>query len=236
MNINIYQGKTNLEHSDVNIIIDVIRAFSVSFFAFKRHVDKIKLVNLEEEALLAKKKYPNSLLSGEVAGYKIDSFDFGNSPYEVSSKDLSGKTLIQKTTNGVAVALASLNASHVIVTGFNNAYSTALYVKDLLTTLNKESVTVNIIASHPDGREDFACAKYIEKLLLDDFSSIQKIEEETSSIILNSQAAKKFLDTSNHDFSILDLLLCASPFKSEFIMEVEMEGGNLPVIIKKNRV
>ena len=56
MNINIYQGKTNLEHSDVNIIIDVIRAFSVSFFAFKRHVDKIKLVNLEEEALLAKKK------------------------------------------------------------------------------------------------------------------------------------------------------------------------------------
>jgi 2-phosphosulfolactate phosphatase len=231
--VNTYQGNNDLEYSDINIVIDVIRAFTVSHHAFLNGVKEIILTNNEEEALFLKRKNNEFILSGEVNGIKINSFEFGNSPYDLSSVNLNEKTLIQKTTNGVKVAISSLDTDNLFVTGYSNAFTTASYVKELLNTINKDTIVINIIASHPTGDDDFACAHYLKNIILDNVNELKDLEESIVYRIVNSDAAKKFYDIKNKDFSILDILLCSVQVKSNFVMQVKNDKNRI-VISKKN--
>lgn len=235
--ITIYQGKCVLEEAHVNVIIDVIRAFTVSHFAFMSGADEIVLVDSVETASHVYKEHPDYLLSGEIDGYKIESFHIGNSPYEISNIDLTGKTLVQKTTNGVTVALASLNAEHVYVTGFTNYRATVKRIKQLIKRCDDNMFVVNLIASHPNGDDDLACAELIKVCLTSDgmtLSERQIHEEKAASRILYSKAAQKFLDRANRDFSILDIAMCMCPLNSDFVMEItQNRSAETPRIQKK---
>jgi len=227
MNIQIHQGTpSDLPHADINIVIDVIRAFSVSHYAFLSNVKYIHLVNTIEEALILKDTNQDILLSGEIKGYKIEQFDFGNSPYELASSNLANKVLVQKTTNGVKAVLSSLNANHVIVTGFTNYYATINYINKL-----SSKNSINIIASHPTGEDDLACAMLLENTLLQTTIDQKREEEKAIAHILNSKAAQKFLDENNMDFSINDLIMCLQPYKNDFVMKVKTYN-NMPTITK----
>ncbi len=223
--IEIFQGKEHQsKYADINIIIDVIRAFSVSYYAFKNKIREIVLVASEQEALELKKNNEQFVTSGEVNGYKIDSFDFGNSPYEISKSYLERKILIQKTTNGVATTLSSLNAEKVFVTGYVNALNLAKYVKNIIKESNKSNFKINIIASHPTGDEDLACAEYIKKIILEDDFSLKELDCATLYRISNCKAAKKFWDMDNKDFSINDIIMVLNIENSDFVMEVIDDG------------
>ena len=65
------------------------------------------------------------------------------------------------TTNGVRATLNNLTSEQVFVTGFANAKQTALFIKANIAETSK----VNIIASHPTGDDDLACAEYISSIL-----------------------------------------------------------------------
>lgn len=227
--ITLYQGKQDFAPADVNIIIDVLRAFTVSDYAFRQDVESIILTSDETQALALQNA--NTLLSGEKqGGYQISGFDYGNSPYAISQATLAGKKLVQKTTNGVAVTLAALTAKHVLVTGYSNAYATAKYVQTL-----KTCTTINIIASHPTGDEDLACAEYIKAILLNAYKTdedLKTLEEAVVYRILNSKAAHKFNDQHNTDFSILDLSLSAVQTNNAFAMKVQQQHNTLITIIK----
>ncbi len=223
--ITLYQGKQALAYADVNIIIDVLRAFTVSDYAFQQGVERIILASNENEAFQLRDE--NTYLSGEKnGGYQIPNFDYGNSPYALSMISLHDKQLVQKTTNGVAVTLTSLNAQHVFVTGYSNAYTTAKYISTL-----KQCQKINIIASHPTGDEDLACAEYIKAILLNQYDQRQHLEEVTVYRILNSEAAQKFHDPKNTKFSILDLGLCIINTRNNFVMKVKQK--KLLITIKK---
>lgn len=230
--VSIYQGKQNLKHSDVNIIIDVIRAFTVSHYAFIHGVEDIFLTNYENEALELKNKNKNIILAGEIEGYKIKSFDFGNSPYDLSITNLKNKTLVQKTTNGVKAALNSLDSNDIFITGYSNAKITALYVKSLIQKSKKSEFSINIIASHPSGDDDLACAEFIRKLILEEIHDTKKLEEQCVNRIVHSDAAKKFYSPNNKDFSILDISLCTILQNYNFVMKVKKDN-NLVKIYKK---
>jgi len=225
INIHITQGKQQLPHADFNIIIDVIRAFTVSHYAFFKGIEEIILINDIATAISLKKKYMPAITSGEIKGYKITEFDYGNSPYDLSEATLLDKTLIQKTTNGVSVTLASLNADHIFVTGYSNAENTIKYIQKMIDGMNKESINVNLIASHPSGDEDIACAEYMKFLLLNSSSKqYKKAEEETIYRILQSEASVKFIDPNNKDFSPLDLVLCTIKKQTDFAMKIKIEN------------
>ena len=71
--INIYQGNDlTLPDADINVVIDVVRAFTVSHYAFIRGAENIFLVPTVEDALSLKKTHPKSLLAGEINGLPID--------------------------------------------------------------------------------------------------------------------------------------------------------------------
>jgi len=228
LSIKIIQGIEDLEYADINIVIDVIRAFSVSHQAFKMGVEEIYLTNSESDALAMKEKNPELLLSGEVNGYKISTFDVGNSPYDMRIFQLKNKKMLQKTTNGVKATLNAHNCKQLFVTGYSNAYVLANYIKK---NLKSQSIKkINIIASHPTSDEDLACAEYIEKIILDDIThSIKEFEESIVHRIFQSQAAQKFIDAENRDFLLLDLVLCMTREDTDFIMQVTQEKNRVKI-------
>lgn len=221
--INIVQGNDikGLPYADANIIIDVLRAFTTTFFAFQKGVKEIYLVNEIEEGVRLKSQLKNAFVAGEIGGYKIKDFDFGNSPAEINAAELEGKTLILKTSNGVKATLNSLNANAVFVTGWVN-------VDSLIHFLQRENLqTINIIASDPISDDDFACAEYIASHLADG----QRLAKANCiTRIKNSKAAEKFLEERQVEFLPIDVDLATSNLSSDFLMKVESINKEIKII------
>lgn len=214
--------------ADVNIVIDVIRAFTVSHVAFGKGARTIFLVNTVDEAFALKARHPDYLLAGEIAGLPIAGFDLDNSPFNVSMADISGKTLVMKTTHGVTATLAALNAAQIFVTGFSNARQTARHVRQLMAS--RGCRTVNVIASHALDDDDFSCAEYIRDHILE----LGRIEPEAiMARIRNSRSAKKFQAAEKNGFEPRDLDICTREVKSDFVMEVD-KSLQAPRLIKQS--
>lgn len=226
--VNIIQGsEEDYPAADVNIVIDVIRAFTVSHIAFLKEVREIFLVNTIEEAFLFRKDNPSFLLAGEVGGLPIENFDLDNSPHTFTKATIANKSLVQKTSNGVKATLRALNARTILVTGLSNARKTALYAKQLSTT--KDPFTINIIASHAGDDDDLACAEYIRDILL----GLNQINIDIiKSRIRNSRPAQKFFDAAKIDFNPKDMDYCMQEIECNFVMEVD-KSLVLPRIVKQ---
>jgi len=213
--------------ADINIVIDVIRAFSVSHIAFLKGVNDIFLVNTVEEAFALRAENPSWLLAGEIGGLPIVNFDLDNSPLTFSQADISNRTLVQKTSNGVKATLLALNAETILVTGLSNARKTALYAKQLACRNNP--CVINIIASHAGDDDDFACAEYIRDILLD-LNTI--IIGEIQARIKASRPAQKFFDPAQTAFDARDMEICNREIECDFVMKVD-KYLSVPRIIKK---
>lgn len=220
MTIRIVQGHHHkLGASRINVIIDVIRAFTVAHYAFIHGAQGIILAGTLEEAFRLKKQFPQFMLAGEIRGLPIPGFDLDNSPVRLQNADLRGKFLIQKTTNGVKATLNSLNADHVFVTGFTNARTTAEYIKNELWKEDEDNtMSIHLIASHPSGDDDLACAQYISGIIQD---SNRPTADETIERIRKSKAAGKFYDHDKPDFLQEDIALCTQELAAEFVMKVK---------------
>ena len=206
--------------ADINVVIDVIRAFTVAHVAFARGVREILLVNTVDEALALKSRRPDYLLAGEIKGLGIPGFDLDNSPYRVSQAELAERTLVQKTTNGVKATLAALAARHVFVTGYSNAGNTARHVRQLLSASGLR--TVNVIASHGQDDDDLACAEFIRDQILD----LRQVRPaEVVERIRRSRPAAKFLVQPPGEFEPKDLDFCTQERPCDFVMEVDRLGA-----------
>ncbi|MED0867507.1 2-phosphosulfolactate phosphatase [Bacillus spizizenii] len=217
MPITIYQGHHHsLAPADINIVIDVIRAFTVAHYAFIGGAKEILLVGTAEEAFALKDTYPDYVLTGEEKGVGINGFDLDNSPKRMAMQDMADKRLIQKTTNGVTAALGALNAKHLFVTGFSNAKTTAEHVK----TLAVKDCVMNIVASHPSGDDDMACAEYIKGIIAgtNAVTAAEVIER-----IKRSSVAEKFFDRSQPLFDPEDISYCTKELTGDFVMKVKQE-------------
>ena len=78
-------------------VIDVFRAFTTAAVALANGASRIIMVGTVDEALALRNAGIGQICVGEVRGRAPEGFDFGNSPFEVSSVDFSGKTIIQRT-------------------------------------------------------------------------------------------------------------------------------------------
>lgn len=145
------------------VAIDVLRAFTTAAFAFAAGADRILLMGEVDEAFALHRELPDALLMGEVDGLPIEGFDFGNSPAEFLNADLSGRTLIQRTTAGTQGIVLAERASLLLTAGLTNASATARY----LEAHAEGDVTLVQTGLRPEGRgdEDVACAEFIESLL-----------------------------------------------------------------------
>lgn len=221
MEIEIVKGYDNrLPDAHVNVVIDVIRAFTFAHVAFRRGIRLIWLARTANEALGLKKTSPDLLLAGERDGLWIPGFDFDNSPYRLLTADLDGQYMVQKTTNGVTATWNALNARDVLVTGLTNARATARYIAKRYATC--PSTLVHLVASHPTSDEDVACAEYILGLL---DGTGRPGDTEVQSRIREAQAARKFFDPARPEFDSRDIEICEQIWDGAYVMWVDSTGA-----------
>lgn len=228
--ISIIQGaQAAYPRADVNIVIDVIRAFTVAQIAFARGAREIFLVNTVDEAFALKRAHPGYVLAGEIAGLPIDGFDLDNSPQRMSTAEVAGKTLVQKTSNGVKATLLALNTDVLLVTGFSNAKNAATHARRLAA--GRSDFSINIIASHPSGDDDLACAEYMRDILL---GTNTVSAAAASKRIFNSPAAQKFFAPDKPAaLDARDVDHCVREAACDFVMEVEKQATPPRVVMRR---
>jgi 2-phosphosulfolactate phosphatase len=118
----------------VVVVVDVFRVGTTICAAFGQGIDKIIPVSTIEETKNYKEK--GFLVAGERGGVKLDFADFGNSPFEISSADLKGKTLVVTSTNGTQAIELAKDAGIIAIGTFTNL----TFISDWLLTLNRNIV------------------------------------------------------------------------------------------------
>ncbi|MFF7731418.1 2-phosphosulfolactate phosphatase [Streptomyces sp. NPDC007984] len=141
----------------VAVVIDVMRAFTVAAWAFGQGAEKIVLAESLDEALTLKAEHPDWVALKD--GPPAPGFDTVNSPGKLRWLDLTGRTVVQKTTAGTVGALAVKEASLVLCAGFVVADATAR----LLRTRTGDTVTFLVTGEDGQADEDRACAEYIAR-------------------------------------------------------------------------
>ena len=204
------------------IVIDVFRAFTIAAIAFDQGATAITLVAEAEDALALHRSGVGDLLMGEVDGKRPPGFDYGNSPYEITGVDLTGKSLVQSTragTVGVAAAFDAPDSAALYLGSFVAAAATvAAVLRD-----NPELVTIVAMGDQGVVRsdEDEHCALYLRNLL----EGRQPDTESLRRLILAGGATQKFFDPAQPQYHPQDVELALQFSKYPFAMRVSREQG-----------
>jgi 2-phosphosulfolactate phosphatase len=182
------------EARGLTVVIDVFRAFTTAAYVMANGAQRIHPVGSLEEAFRLRELHPDWVLMGERGGKKVPGFDYGNSPYEVSAIDFTGRTVVQTTSAGTQGIVNARCADEIMLGSFVMADAIVEYIK------RKDPETVSLVAMGWGGQvkspEDESLAEYIEKRLNGlepSFASMkQRIRE-------HPQGAK-FFDPEQADF------------------------------------
>jgi 2-phosphosulfolactate phosphatase len=201
------------------VIIDVLRAFTTAAFAFHRGARQIFLVGTADEAYALKRVNPEFILVGEDGGRKIDGFDFGNSPEAIDGADLSGRTLVLRSSSGTQGVVSAMRAQQIYLGSLVVASATmrALASEPLVTLVAMGS------PHGPDKEEDLICADYMESLVV----GTPLVHAGVQKIVRESPAGQQALDP-NIDFKTPgDLQRAIDIDRFNLVMPVEREGAHL---------
>ena len=204
------------------IVIDVFRAFTTAAIAFDHGAKEIVLVAEVEEALELHRQGVGDLLMGEVDGKRPEGFDHGNSPHEITTVDVAGKTLVQSTRAGtVGVAAAASNAEDIYLGSFVVADATVQAIH------RDNPAIVSILAMGDQGRtradEDEHCGIYLRNLLEGRRPDIPSLQN----LIMLGGATQKFFDPAQSQFHPEDVPLALEVSKYPFAMKIHREDGLL---------
>jgi 2-phosphosulfolactate phosphatase len=143
------------------VVIDVLRAFTVSAYALAGGASECRLVGTVEEALELSGRLPGSVVSAEIEGLPVEGIPLSNSPTMVRDLDLRSRVLVQRTSSGTQGVLAATGAERLFAGSLVVAAATAEAIR------SSGAAVVTLVASgwdrgHP---EDEACARYLESVL-----------------------------------------------------------------------
>jgi phosphosulfolactate phosphohydrolase-like enzyme len=110
-----------------------------------------------DEALALKRRFSGSLVMGEVATLATTEFDFGNSTAEIAEQKPAGHRLIHRTSNGPQGVHRTVNAAHLVATGFQRRWRP----RPTSGSLKPDTITFIItgLTDDRDSDEDQACAR-----------------------------------------------------------------------------
>lgn len=96
----------------VCVVINVLRATTVIATLFKQHCPCVYVAASHETA--REFAHANAyVLCGETGGYKVEGFDYGNSPVEFAGLDFTDRPVVLSTTNGTKATAAVAGARRV---------------------------------------------------------------------------------------------------------------------------
>ncbi len=198
----------------LTVVIDVFRAFTTAAYVMANGAERIHPVGSLDEAFRLRELHPDWLLMGERGGRKVPGFDYGNSPYEVSQVDFTGRTVVQTTSAGTQGIVNASGAEEMLLGSFVTADAIVEYIE------RKNPETVSLVAMGWGGRvkspEDESLAEYIEKRLSGlepDFAAMK------NKIRVHPQGAK-FFDPRQPEFVEGDFHLAMALNRFGFCLRV----------------
>ncbi|MBN2334521.1 2-phosphosulfolactate phosphatase [Candidatus Bathyarchaeota archaeon] len=176
------------------VVIDVFRAFTTAAYVMANGADRIIPVGSLEEAFRLRELNPGWLIMGERGGKKVEGFDYGNSPYEVSGVDFTGRTVVQTTSAGTRGIVNAADADERLLGSFVMADAIVAYI------MRRNPETVSLVAMGWGGKvrspEDESLAEYIEKKLCGEEPDFPEMKR----LIREDPQGAKFFDPAQPEF------------------------------------
>ncbi|MFD3664862.1 2-phosphosulfolactate phosphatase [Streptomyces sp. NPDC058659] len=204
-----------VEAPSVAVVVDVMRAYTVAAWAFAQGAEKIVLAESLDDALALTARHPEWVALKD--GPPAPGFGAVNSPGLLRSIDLSGRTVVQKTTAGTVGALAVKEASLVLCAGFVVAEATAR----LLRTRKTDSVTFVVTGEDGKAEEDLACAQYIARRVTETGADAGEFLRRAAA----SRAAFELAEGVRQGAHPDDVALCLELDRFPFAMVAALEGS-----------
>jgi 2-phosphosulfolactate phosphatase len=145
--------------AEVVVVFDVIRAFTTACAAFDAGATAIRCVAGLDEARALATRHRGSFLMGEEHGRRPEGFDAGNSPADLVGHDLTGRTIVQRTTNGTRGLARFADAPVLLAGAAVNAPATAAWIRDHAPAAHVLLVGTSLLP------EDDACARFVAQLV-----------------------------------------------------------------------
>ena len=148
------------EPDEAVVVIDVLRAFTVQPWLFHRGATRILSVAGEQQAVALRDQHlPEALLAGEEGGVQLEGFDLGNSPTQVAQVDVTGRTIIHRTSAGTQGLARTAGSALVLAAAFVTAGATARALR--AAAPDRVTFVITGASQGRDGDEDLAAAELI---------------------------------------------------------------------------
>lgn len=201
----------------IAVVIDVLRAFSVSAYAFAGGARECLLVPTVDEARALAAATPGAILSAEVDTMPVAGIEISNSPTQIAAADVRGHAVVQRTTAGAPVINAVERADAIYATSLVVARATAQ------ACLLRKPATVTLIASG-DYPEDHACCDYIDDLL---HGTKSRDLEHLLQPLFASERYRRLAEGNWPGFPKTDLELALQADRFDFAMRATREEGHV---------
>jgi 2-phosphosulfolactate phosphatase len=201
------------------VVIDVLRAFTVSAYALAGGAASCRLVGEVDEARALAARLDGAVISAEVHGLPVEGIPISNSPTMVRAAEVRGRTLVQRSSQGTQAAVAAGAADRLFAASLVVAAATARAIR----AAEPELVTLVATGADLGHHEDRACAEYIEGLL----SGCTPDLERLLAPLYESERYRELASGAWPGFPASDLELALSPDRFDFAMQVERDGSSL---------
>jgi 2-phosphosulfolactate phosphatase len=177
-----------------------------------------------DDALALKRRHSGVLAMGEEHGRRPAGFDFPNSPVVVSRADLTGCTLVQRTSAGTQGVVAATHADRLWVASLANASATAQAV-NAAGVGDPSYVITGCFADAPGatGDDDRLAADLIERVRLGQDPDTER----TAAALLATDEARRTLALGTDHCDPLDIELASRVDVFDFAMEVTRDDRGL---------
>ena len=202
----------------IAVVIDVLRAFTVSAYALAGGARECRLVITTDEARTLAVSIPGALVSAEEDGLPIPGIAISNSPTQIKAADLKGRVLVQRSSAGTQVAAAVAPGVDIFAASLVVARAT---VQACL--LRRPSPTHLTLIASADHLEDHACARYMETILRGETPDSERLMQP----LRNSERYAHLMSGAWPGFPPSDIGLAIMPDRFTFAMPATREAGYL---------
>jgi 2-phosphosulfolactate phosphatase len=199
------------------VVIDVLRAFTVSAYALAGGARECRLVRTVAEARELASRTPGAVICAEEEALPVEGIAISNSPTMIQATGLKDRTLIQRSTAGTQVASA-------VVSDDIFAGSLVVARATVQACLLRRPDTITLIAS-ADHPEDHACAAYMESLLNNAHANLDQLLQP----LRQSDRYRRAMSGDWPGFPRTDIDLSISADRFDFAMPITRGDGYLRV-------
>ncbi len=205
--------------SGLTVIIDVFRAFSTTCYAYGSGIHQIFPVGDLELAYQMKTQNADFILVGERHEKKPEGFDFGNSPSQLLTANLEGKSMVHTTSSGTQGIANATGAVEIITGSFVNAQAIVNYIRKQ----NPEKVSLVCMGyscQYPTDEDTFL-AVYIK-------NELENIPNDFADMVekLRTGDGARFFAPEKQEWApSVDFDLCLSLNRFNFVLKVEQDNG-----------